>query len=92
MNRLVATPVKAWGRFAKSASPPTCVGSYGSWSRWALAGSEADHERLKQRPNLVCAPFAKGNPIEAHCLTAFPRRQKELTLRVSYRDNNNALS
>ena len=57
MNRLVATPVKAWGRFAKSASPPTCVGSYGSWSRWALAGSEADHERLKQRPDLVSAPL-----------------------------------
>jgi hypothetical protein len=37
-------------------------------------------------------PSAKGNPIEGHCLTVFPRRQKELTLRVSYRDNNNAVS
>ena len=48
MNRLVATPVKAWVRFAKPASPAGSpvfaqlrragVGSYGSGSRSALEG------------------------------------------------------
>ena len=48
MNRLVATPVKAWERFAKPASPAGSpvfarydgagAGNYGSWSRCALEG------------------------------------------------------